>query len=57
MADKVSQALVAANALGNPSKSITWTNSDDIADGLQELGMDNYDEEDDGIFIYFFDIS
>lgn len=49
--DEVAQALAAADAIGKSSKSIGFQ---DIADGLRELDMDNYDEEDDGIFIYLF---
>ncbi|KAJ6907192.1 periodic tryptophan protein 1 [Populus alba x Populus x berolinensis] len=45
---EVSQALAVANALGRSSKvNKSETKFDDIADGLQELDMDNYDEEDD----------
>lgn len=47
--DEVAQALAAADAIGKSSKSIGF---EDIADGLRELDMDNYDEEDDGIFTY-----
>lgn len=48
--DEVSQALAAADALGKASKSTTSnSNFQDITDGLQELNMDNYDKEDDGI--------
>lgn len=44
--DEVSVARVVARALsqGNTSSA----NFQDITDGLQELDMDNYDEEDDG---------
>ncbi|XP_071725365.1 uncharacterized protein [Rutidosis leptorrhynchoides] len=40
------QALAVANALSSGSKKL-GTKLDDIADGLKELDMDNYDEEDD----------
>lgn len=50
--DEVAQALIAADALGKSSKNITGTDFEDIADSLKELDMDNYDEDDDGIFIY-----
>ena len=46
---EVSQALAVANALGRSSKvNKSETKFDDIADGLKELDMDNYDEEEDG---------
>lgn len=47
--DEVAKALAAADAIGKSSKSIGF---EDIADGLRELDMDNYDEEDDGISIF-----
>ncbi|KAE9460602.1 hypothetical protein C3L33_07508, partial [Rhododendron williamsianum] len=44
----VSQALAAADALGKASKSTTSSsNFQDITDGLQELNMEDYDDEDD----------
>lgn len=50
--DEVSQALAVADALGKSSKSkSSGTKLDDIADGLKELDMDRYDDEDEGIFI------
>lgn len=45
---EVSQALAVADALGKPSKSNSRTQFENLADGLKELNMDNYDEEDDG---------
>ncbi|CAK7338048.1 unnamed protein product [Dovyalis caffra] len=46
--DEVSQAIAVANALGRSSKvNKSETRFDDIADGLKELDMDNYDDEDD----------
>ncbi|KAG6768282.1 hypothetical protein POTOM_027183 [Populus tomentosa] len=45
---EVSQALAVANAHGRSSKvNKSETKFDDLADGLQELDMDNYDDEDD----------
>ncbi|KAF5753007.1 Transducin/WD40 repeat-like superfamily protein [Tripterygium wilfordii] len=46
--DGVAQALAAADAVGRTP----GTKFDDIADGLRELDMDNYDEEDDGIELF-----
>ncbi|KAA8550863.1 hypothetical protein F0562_002547 [Nyssa sinensis] len=52
-ADEIAHALVAADALGKASKSTTsGTNFDDITDGLKELDMEHYDEEDDGIELF-----
>ncbi|MDO8168267.1 hypothetical protein [Candidatus Phytoplasma melaleucae] len=50
--DEVSTALFAADALGRSSK-VTKVGSvfEDITDGLKELDMDNYDEEDEGMFL------
>ncbi|KAF5949929.1 hypothetical protein HYC85_011922 [Camellia sinensis] len=47
--DEVAHALVAANALGKASLSTTSVPFQDIADSLQELDMEHYDEEDDGV--------
>ena len=44
--DEVAIARAAARALGQGNTSSA--NFQDITDGLQELDMDNYDEEDDG---------
>lgn len=50
---EVSQALAVANALGRSSKvNKSETKFDDIADGLKELDMDNYDDEEDGIELF-----
>lgn len=51
-ADEVAQALLVANALEKSSKTIKGTNFQDIEDGLRELDMDNYDEEDDDGILY-----
>ncbi|KAL2556805.1 Transducin/WD40 repeat-like superfamily protein [Forsythia ovata] len=48
--DKVAHALAAADALGKASKSVNPI-TDSITDALKDLEMDNYDEEDDGIFM------
>lgn len=47
---EVSQALEVAKALGRASK-VTKSGSkyDDITEGLKELDMEHYDDEDDGI--------
>ncbi|KAK2976588.1 hypothetical protein RJ640_024209 [Escallonia rubra] len=51
--EEVTHALVAAEALGKVPKTTTsGTNFEDIADGLRELDMDNYDEEDDGVELF-----
>lgn len=53
----VAQALAVADALGKTSKNKSGTHLEDLTDGLKELDMENYDEEDDGIFawmIYWF---
>ncbi|PRQ47519.1 putative transcription factor WD40-like family [Rosa chinensis] len=51
---EVSQALEVAKALGRASKvTKSGSNYDDITEGLKELDMDNYDEEDnDGIDLF-----
>lgn len=46
---EIEQALGAANALG---KKAGGSNFLDIADGLDELNMDDYDNEDDGISFF-----
>lgn len=55
--DEVSHAMAVAGALGKASKSKNSARFDDIADGLKELDMDHYDDEDEGAsvfnFIYF----
>lgn len=51
--DQVSHALAAANAVGNTTNiSISGTSSQDMFDGLRELNMDHYDDEDDGIELF-----
>ncbi|KAK4841101.1 hypothetical protein QYF36_025858 [Acer negundo] len=51
--DGVSHALAVADALGKTSKSKkSGAGFDDIADGLRELDMDNYDDEDEGIELF-----
>lgn len=48
--DQVSQALEVAKALGRaPKVTEPGAKFDDIADGLRELDMEHYDDEDDGI--------
>lgn len=44
--DEVAHALAAAGALGKTPGN----NFEDITDGLKELDMEHYDEEDDGTF-------
>lgn len=48
--DKIAQSLVAADVLGKGSKGRN-PETDCTQVALEELDMDNYDEEDDGIFI------
>uniref|UniRef100_A0A2P2MFC8 WD-repeat protein n=1 Tax=Rhizophora mucronata TaxID=61149 RepID=A0A2P2MFC8_RHIMU len=51
--DEVSHALAVADALGRAYKSTkSQTDFDDIADGLKELDMDHYDDEDEGIELF-----
>ncbi|MCL7024685.1 hypothetical protein MKW94_019792 [Papaver nudicaule] len=52
--DEISQALAAAEALGNKPRrsSSTSFGAKDVNDALKELNMDNYEEEDDGIEIF-----
>lgn len=51
--DEVAQALAAADAIGKSSKSTDLKNTfHDITNGLQELNMEQYDEEDDGIELF-----
>lgn len=48
--DQISQALEVAKALGKASKvTESGTKFDDITDGLRELDMEHYDDEEDGI--------
>lgn len=52
-ADKIAHAMAAADAVGRDGNVTDGkTNVQDIADGLQDLDMDNYDEEDDGIELF-----
>ncbi|XP_050229690.1 uncharacterized WD repeat-containing protein C17D11.16 [Mercurialis annua] len=50
--DEVSQALAVADALGRAPKNKSTAKFDDITEGLKELDMDNYDEEDEGIELF-----
>lgn len=49
---EVDHAKAVAEAFGKSSKSknVSSMEVDEVADGLKELDMDNYDEEDDGTF-------
>lgn len=49
--DTVAHALAAADALGKTPKN-SGTSFLDITDGLKELDMDHYDDEDDGIEVF-----
>lgn len=50
--EEIANALAVAQALGKSSESTkSETKYDDIAEGLKELDMDHYDDEDDGILI------
>uniref|UniRef100_A0A1J3I0A8 Putative WD repeat-containing protein C17D11.16 n=1 Tax=Noccaea caerulescens TaxID=107243 RepID=A0A1J3I0A8_NOCCA len=53
---EVDRAKAVAEAFGKSSKSKNASSLsmelDDVADGLKELDMDNYDEEDDGIELF-----
>ncbi|KAA0050205.1 periodic tryptophan protein 1-like protein [Cucumis melo var. makuwa] len=50
--EEIVNALAVAQALGKSSETTNLeTKYDDIAEGLKELDMDNYDNEDDGILI------
>ena len=54
---EVAQALSVADALGKTSNNKSGTQLEDLTDGLKELDMEHYDEEDDGIsawMIYWF---
>lgn len=49
--DDISHAVAVASALGKTSKSKnSGTKFEDITDGLKELDMDHYDDEDEGSF-------
>lgn len=45
--DEIAHALAAADALGKATQ-VSSVETDVITDGLKELDMDNYDEEEDG---------
>lgn len=45
--DEVAVALAAANALGKATKDVS-PETDNITNGLKELKMENYDDEEDG---------
>lgn len=49
LSEELSHALSAANALGKALKT-GKPETDSLTEALNELDMDNYDEEDDGIF-------
>ncbi|KAL6527649.1 hypothetical protein OROMI_029460 [Orobanche minor] len=49
--DELARALSAANALGKGSKS-SKGDADSLTDALDELDMDNYDNEDDGVELF-----
>uniref|UniRef100_A0A2C9UUK8 Uncharacterized protein n=1 Tax=Manihot esculenta TaxID=3983 RepID=A0A2C9UUK8_MANES len=51
--DEVTHALAVADALGRTLRNKnSMTKFDDITDGLKELDMDHYDEEDEGIELF-----
>lgn len=50
--EEIANALAVAQALGKSSETTkSETKYDDIAEGLKELDMDHYDDEDDGMLI------
>lgn len=49
--DEVAVALAAANALGKATKDVSL-GTDNITNGLKELKMENYDDEEDGIELF-----
>ncbi|KAJ8565013.1 hypothetical protein K7X08_001473 [Anisodus acutangulus] len=49
--DEVAVALSAADALGKATQ-VASLGTDDITDGLKELDMDNYDDDEDGIELF-----
>ncbi|KAL5720194.1 hypothetical protein ACHQM5_012881 [Ranunculus cassubicifolius] len=49
--NEVSQALAAADAIGKNSESTNF-GTIDITDGLRELNMDDYDNEEDGVELF-----
>lgn len=50
--DQVSHALAVAEAIGKTPKNNSGNQLDDVTDGLNELDMDNYDEEDEGVELF-----
>ncbi|XP_077244278.1 putative WD repeat-containing protein C17D11.16 isoform X2 [Tasmannia lanceolata] len=51
--DEVAHALAVAEAVGKTSRNTSSGNKFvDITDGMRELDMDNYDEEDEGIELF-----
>ncbi|XP_077220397.1 uncharacterized protein LOC143854372 [Tasmannia lanceolata] len=51
--DEVAHALAMAEAVGKTSRNTNSSNNFvDITDGLRELDMDHYDEEDDGVELF-----
>lgn len=51
--NEVDHAKAVAEAFGKSSKSKIASSSmevDEVAEGMKELDMDNYDEEDDGTY-------
>lgn len=54
---EVAHAKAVAEEFGKSSKSKNTSSSmavdDEATDGLQELDMDNYDEEDDGMYLAY----
>ncbi|GLT53034.1 hypothetical protein SLA2020_263310 [Shorea laevis] len=51
--DEIACALEVADALGRTSNSSKLATSfDDVTNGLKELDMEHYDEEDDGIELF-----
>ncbi|GKV35566.1 hypothetical protein SLEP1_g43817 [Rubroshorea leprosula] len=50
--DQVAHAVAVAEAIGSTSKNKSGSQLEDVTDGLKELDMDHYDEEDDGIELF-----
>lgn len=48
--DEAAQAKAAAKALAKSSSGAV----DDVADGLEELNMDDYDDEEEGRWLFSF---
>lgn len=51
--EEVAHALAAAESLHQTKDSASSDPLQDVSDGLRELNMDRYDEEDDGTFLHF----